>query len=123
MKNERGNYNAILKDFGTLGNGLAGVLDDGVGVVLDGASEVVLVADLDGFVDRRSQPRHVCLLESAFSNWERETEIVRATNLGFKNLGPTTREVLDAHNKSYYYLSLSLSAICSVSGFTRGWMN
>lgn len=39
------------------------MLNDGVGVVLDGASEVVFVADLDGFVDRRSQPRrHACSL-------------------------------------------------------------
>jgi hypothetical protein len=43
-----------LKDFGTLGNGLAGVLNDGVSVVLDGAGEVVFVANLDSFVDRRS---------------------------------------------------------------------
>jgi len=53
-------YNAILEDFGTLGDGLTGLLYDGVGVVLDGASEVVIVADFDGFVHRRSQPRHDC---------------------------------------------------------------
>ncbi|KAI5401929.1 hypothetical protein KIW84_066405 [Lathyrus oleraceus] len=49
-----------LQDFGTLSNDLSGVLDDGVGVFLNGVGEIVLVAGLDGFVDRRSQPiRHV----------------------------------------------------------------
>lgn len=37
---------------------MAGVLNDGVGVVLDGASEVVLVSNFHRFVDCRSQPRH-----------------------------------------------------------------
>ena len=54
----RGIYNAILKDFGAAGDGLAGVMDDGVGVVLDGASEVVLVADLHRFVDGGPEPGH-----------------------------------------------------------------
>jgi hypothetical protein len=34
------------------------VVDDGVGVVLDGAGEVVLVPHLHGLAHRRSQPRH-----------------------------------------------------------------
>jgi len=46
-----------MKDFGAFSNGLTGVLNDGVGVFFDGVSEVVLVADLDGFVDGGSQPR------------------------------------------------------------------
>lgn len=54
----RGYYHAVLDDLGPAGDGLAGVVDDGVGIVLDGAGEVVLAADLDGFVDGRSQPRH-----------------------------------------------------------------
>ncbi|GMN57346.1 hypothetical protein TIFTF001_026440 [Ficus carica] len=33
-------------------------MDDGVGVVLDGASEVVLVADLHRFVDGGPEPGH-----------------------------------------------------------------
>lgn len=53
-KGNEGFYNAILKYFGTLSNGLASMLDDGIGVIFDGAGEIVLVANLDGFVDRRS---------------------------------------------------------------------
>lgn len=50
-----------MNDFGAFGYGLTSVLDDGVGVVLDGASEVVLVPDLHGFAHRRSKPRrHSC---------------------------------------------------------------
>lgn len=37
---------------------MAGVVDDGVSVVLDGAGEVVLVPHLHGLAHRRSQPRH-----------------------------------------------------------------
>lgn len=47
-----------MDDLGAADDGLAGVVDDGIGIVLDGAGEVVLAADLDGFVDSRSQPRH-----------------------------------------------------------------
>lgn len=47
-----------MEDLGAAGHGLAGVVYDGVGVVLDGAREVVLAADLHGLVDGRSQPRH-----------------------------------------------------------------
>lgn len=60
-------YNAILKDFGAFGDGLTGVVDDGVGVVLDGASEVVLVADLDGLAHRRSYPRRHFFFFSRFT--------------------------------------------------------
>lgn len=52
------NYYAILKDFGALSYGLAGVMDNRIGVVLDSASEVVLVPNLHGFAHSRSQPRH-----------------------------------------------------------------
>ena len=59
-------YNAILKDFGAFSDGLTGVVDDGVGVVLD-ASEVVLVADLDGLAHRRSYPRRHFFFFSRFT--------------------------------------------------------
>ena len=55
---EREGYNAILQNLGALGNGLAGLLDDGVGVVTDGASEAAVAADFDGSVHCRSNPRH-----------------------------------------------------------------
>lgn len=54
----RVDYHSVLDDLGPAGDGLARVVDDGVGIVLDGAGKVVLAADLDGFVDGRSQPRH-----------------------------------------------------------------
>ena len=49
-----------MDEFGAFGNGVAGGEDDGIGVVANGAGEVVLPgpADFDGFVNRRSQPRH-----------------------------------------------------------------
>ena len=65
-------YNAILKDFGAFSDGLTGVVDDGVGVVLDGASEVVLVADLDGLAHRRSYPRRHFFF-SRFTGFKRLT--------------------------------------------------
>lgn len=49
----------ILKDLCALGDGLAGVVDNGVGVSLDGAGEVVAVASLHGLAHRRPEPRHI----------------------------------------------------------------
>jgi hypothetical protein len=57
-RNGKEPYNAILKEFGAFRDGLAGVVDDRVCVVLDGAGEVVLVPHLHGLAHRRSQPRH-----------------------------------------------------------------
>ncbi|KAG6382978.1 hypothetical protein SASPL_157287 [Salvia splendens] len=39
-------YNAVLEELGALGNSLAGLLDDGIGVIFDRASEVVVVPHL-----------------------------------------------------------------------------
>lgn len=47
-----------MKEFGAFRDGLAGVVDDGVCVVLDGTGEVVLVPHLHGLAHRRFQPRH-----------------------------------------------------------------
>lgn len=47
-----------MKYFGASSYGLAGMLNDGIGVVLDGTGEVVLVADLYGLANSRSKPRH-----------------------------------------------------------------
>ena len=51
-------YQTVLEALGAFGDGVGGLLDDGIGVVLDGAGEVVVVPNLHGFVHRRSQPRH-----------------------------------------------------------------
>lgn len=61
-------YHAILKDLGAAGDGLAGMVDDGVGIVLDGAGEVVLVADLDGLADGVLYPRR---------HWRRRVRVSR----------------------------------------------
>lgn len=64
------NYHAILEDFGALSYGLAGMVDNGIGVVPDGASEVVLVPNLHRFAHGRSQPRH--LLCASIEEYEAE---------------------------------------------------
>lgn len=51
-------YHAILNDPGSAGDGLPGVVNDGAGIALDGAGDVVLAAHLHGLNDGRSQPRH-----------------------------------------------------------------
>lgn len=51
-------YHAILNDPGSAGDGLPGVVNDGAGIALDGAGDVVLAAHLYGLNDGRSQPRH-----------------------------------------------------------------
>ncbi len=52
------NYNAVLDELGALRDGIAGVRDDGVGVVANGASEVVPATSFHCFVHRCSYPRH-----------------------------------------------------------------
>lgn len=109
-------YNAILKDFGTLGDGLAGLLHDGVGVVLDGASEVVLVADFNGFVHRRSQPRHDWSqpLRVGIRGWKKEaTSLIRVWNVRSEN----EKKVTENHNE--HRPSLCDSVVCFVSVFQR----
>lgn len=52
-------YNVILEDLGALGYGLAGVVDDRVGVAPDGASDVIAITSLHGLAHRRPEPRHL----------------------------------------------------------------
>ena len=62
MKLKQRKYNAILENFGALRNGLAGVVNDGVGIILDNPSEVVVVTSLHCFAHCQSQPRHFEIL-------------------------------------------------------------
>lgn len=55
-------YNAVLEQFGSFGDGLASLLNDGVGVVLDGSCDIFAVSDLHRLVNSRSQPRHGLVL-------------------------------------------------------------
>lgn len=55
-------YNAVLEQFGSFSDGLASLLNDGVGVVLDGSCDVFAVSDLHRLVNSRSQPRHGLVL-------------------------------------------------------------
>jgi len=113
-------YNAILKDFGALGDGLAGLLHDGVGVVFDGASEVVLVADFNGFVHRRSQPRHDCSqpLRVGIRGWKSEvTNLFRVLNIGSEN-EKMKNNVREYHNEHRPFLCLTL--LFASSRISRG---
>lgn len=69
------NYDAILDQFGPFGDGIAGGKDDGVGVIANGSGEVILPADFDCFVHRRSQPRHYRFLFAFFSSSESQSSI------------------------------------------------
>jgi hypothetical protein len=53
------NTNAVLEQFGSFSDGLASVLDDGVGIVFDGSCDVFAVSDLHSLIHGRSQPRHI----------------------------------------------------------------
>ena len=57
-KKDKENYNAVLDDLGALGDGITGVVDDGVSVVADGASQVVSATSFNRFGHRCSYPRH-----------------------------------------------------------------
>lgn len=52
------NYNAILEKFSSFSDGLTGLLDDSVGIVFNGASEVVFVPNLHSLAHRRPEPSH-----------------------------------------------------------------
>lgn len=54
MKLKQGKYNAILENFCTLRNGLSGVVNDGIGIILDDPSEVIVIPNLYCFAHCQS---------------------------------------------------------------------
>ena len=54
---ERASHHALVDDLRALGDGLAGVVGDGVGVAQDRAGHAAAAARLDGLADRAPQPR------------------------------------------------------------------
>ena len=54
---EESAHHALIDDLGALGDGLAGVVGDGVGVAQDRAGHAAAAACLDGLAHRAPQPR------------------------------------------------------------------
>ena len=62
MKMKQRKYNAILENFSTLGNGLTSVVNDGVGIILDNPSEVIIIPNLHRLAHSQFNPRHSKIL-------------------------------------------------------------
>lgn len=61
-KEERETNNTILKELGAPSDGLTSLLNDRIGIIFDGASDIVLIPDLHRPTHRRPQPRHLPLI-------------------------------------------------------------